>query len=491
VLVPGPYETDEAVYGEVGTHDFVRAVLEAIPESDIYTRGGVVGELSGPSGEVVFSRMNARRLQAVIDANVRLVTWLRPKGKNALPEQKYVACTKDLAELVLGSILNFGRFRHLNMLVNYPVYLPGFTLAEPGWNAEFGLYYDRPASLAALQPELDELVIRATLADLIIDFPFDSDSSRQNFFGLMLTPILRPAIAGNTPLHLIGSTIERAGKGKLVEQILGRTVTGKPVPAMQYQQNENDRDKTIVALLLSSATIIHLDNLNSFMDSGSLASLITAAVYRGRVLGVSAMADTVNTFTIVGTGNNVHMSSELVKRTVPIMLRPETDHPEYRTDFTHPDLAAYLTTARPLALGCLLGMVENWRRGGCVPLDAMPLGGFESWVGIVGGCLWTAGFTDWRKGGAEWQARADTEGGDLEALVEAWAAQDSSVMTASEVYSIAEELELFSGLITGKSREATVQRFSSRVLARYEGRPVSDHQITKYPGSRRGKWYLK
>ena len=470
ILIPGPYETDEGVYGETGNHDFVRSVLEAIPEDEIYVRANVVGELSGPAGAIAFRPLTSRRLQTIIDANVRLTGWFR-RGKST--EQRYVACTRDLAETILASVISFGRYRHLAMLVNYPVYQPGFIPASPGWNATSGIYYDGTTPDIITDPKTQ----RAVLADLIVDFPFDSDASRQNFIGLLLTPILRPALNGNAPLHLVESSIERAGKGKLVEQVLGRIVCGHPIAARQYQDNENDRDKTILALLATGATVLHFDNLNGFMDSGALASLVTAASYSGRILGQTATAEFPNTFTIVGSGNNVRMSSELVKRTIPIMLRPTDDHPEYRTGFQHPDLAEYLTEARPRALGCLLGMIDNWDR---VPLKDLPLGGFESWAGAVGGILRNAGYHDWRLSTDRWRSSADVEGEDLHAFVRKWAEEGAGVAwRVRDLFILAEGIEIFSTYRTGKTRESNEIRFALKVLRKYEGRPVSGYTIKR------------
>jgi hypothetical protein len=162
------------------------------------------------------------------------------------------------------------------------------------------------------------------------------------------------------------------------------------------------------------------------------------------------------------------------------------------SDFVHRDLFAYLEAARPKALGCLLGMVENWRSAGCVPLDELPFGGFEAWAATIGGIMWTAGLTQWRRSTATWRSTADVEGEDLRAFVEAWAGKGELGVTwkTSELFSLAEDLEIFQIFRVGKSREACEIKFGIRVLAQYADRPVNGYKIMRYPGAKRGIWLL-
>ena len=63
--------------------------------------------------------------------------------------------------------------------------------------------------------------VREYLEDLVADFPFADAASRQNLFGLLLTPIVRPALDGNVPIHLAEAALERTGKTKLLEHVVG------------------------------------------------------------------------------------------------------------------------------------------------------------------------------------------------------------------------------------------------------------------------------
>ena len=77
--------------------------------------------------------------------------------------------------------------RDLQLLVHYPVYGSGFQRVRPGWHD--GIFYDEPEELRGLEPETDIQQIQDELHELLVDFPFKDEASRQNFIGLMLTPL--------------------------------------------------------------------------------------------------------------------------------------------------------------------------------------------------------------------------------------------------------------------------------------------------------------
>jgi hypothetical protein len=398
-----------------------------------------------------------------------------------------------MAKVVLRSAESYGTMRRLKTLVNYPVFMADFEPAAPGWNAEAQLFYDQPPFLERFTPILEENDIHRILKDAIVDFPFDSDASRHNFFGLLLTPIVRPALRGEVPLHLIDSSIERAGKSKLVEKLLGRTVMGRSLPAAQLSDNEEERKKAILAMLLTGRTVVHLDNLSAFLDSGALASLITAPACSGRVLGHSQDAEATNTLTVVGTGNKVRMSSELAKRTVPVMLRPATDHPELRTDFKHPDLDAYLEENRLQILGALVGMVQRWKAAGFPRFTDRPMGGFEDWAAGVGGILAYNGFDQWRVSDRRWQAEANIEQEELETFVLAWRerlAYPDEQKPAKWLYTLAEELEIFGRFRRAASEQGRLVSFSTNVLSRHVDRPIRGLFITTSKYGNATRWGL-
>jgi len=412
ILVPGSHLTRDGELFDVGTDDFANSVLARLPIDSVYRRGGIAGELVGEQGKRHFEPLTVDRLRIIIDSHMSLIRW-----KTYQDEAKcfYQPCTRDQGGLVLAHASISAP--DLKMIVNYPVYGPLWERLSPGYND--GIYYDQPAELVDLTPETNVETIVEMLEELTVDFPFADSASRENFNGLLLTPIIRPALNGNTPFHLINSSMERTGKSKMIEEVLGEVILGYPTPAIQLNGTDEERDKRILSLLARGTTIVHLDNLPPFIDSAALASLLTSKTYSGRVLGASKIIDLTNNLTVVGSGNNVTTTSELAKRTIPILLQPSSDSPETRTNFKHPDIRSYIKSVRRHVLACLLGAIEIWIEKGKPPhRDRM--GGFEAWSESIGSILRGITYSEWRKNTLEWRRNADPQGEELQLFVEAW-----------------------------------------------------------------------
>src|SRR5439155_25639281 len=84
----------------------------------------------------------------------------------------------------------------------------GSEFGTPGYDAVTRLVYRQTPGL--IVPEVsDEPTAEErdaaidALRDIVVDFPFVDAASRTNTLGLILTPILRPAIPGEVPLALV------------------------------------------------------------------------------------------------------------------------------------------------------------------------------------------------------------------------------------------------------------------------------------------------
>jgi hypothetical protein len=463
VLIPGAHVLPGGVYVEQGNHAFSEQVLAAVDPEALYRRAGVVGEIVGSQ----FAPSPVNRLRSIIDESVRLALGKETKED---PVILFRTCTRDLAAVVLDYAQVRGSIRELRHLAQFPVCIgPSFDPAQPGWNETGGVYL---AHHEVLEP-LPLAEARAVLDNLVCDFPFAARVDMENFLGLLLTPMLRPAIDEPVPMHLIGSPMERTGKTKLAEIVLGCTITGQRAPAMQLGEREEEREKRILSVLLRGQGILHLDNLRDFIDSPALASLLTSSEYQGRVLGSSAAPSLPNGLTVVGTGNNVHATGEIAKRIVPIRLLPNSEDPETRTDFRHPDLLGFVKSSRSRTLAALLGLVQAWRDAGR-PLHSAGFGGFERWTAVVGGILGVAGYTQWLSNLKEWRGTADDAGEETRALIAAWDEKWSREWTTgAALYELAVELDLFGWLDIAKTERGRRTMFGARVINRLANRVVT------------------
>jgi len=296
-------------------------------------------------------------------------------------------------------------------------------------------------------------------------------------------------MVANVPLHVVQSSLERTGKTKLVESVLGGIILGRATPALQLSGRDEEIDKRIVAALIHGAPIRHVDNVREHLDSASLASLLTAETYSGRMLGKSQILDLPNRMILVATGNNVRSTGELAKRIVPIVLQPSSSTPEMRTDFVHPDLAAYVRRQRRTVVSALLGLIVDWHRNGAKP-GGVPMGGFESWASVVGGILANAGCTEWCRTNRSWIARADVRGEDMVTLVGLWAERfGTSSASASDLADIARKSELFSDCFVESNEAAQNLRFVRRVLMPHQDTPVGGYIVRRVAG-RTSTWRI-
>ena len=487
LLVPGAHKDDQDRYIEQSNATFADAVLQELPEDTIYRKDFIPGEILGTPGKRKWLELAPDRMRLVVDTHTRLGKWVTHRQTQA-QVMVYQACSKDAAGVVIAQARSRPHVRELVLMVEYPIYGPGFVRLRPGWRD--GLYYDEPEDLRGLIPETDCEVIHNVLHDLLVDFPFKTHADRQNFFGLLLTPIVGPALDGNRPMHLVNSPLERTGKSKLVNEVLGGVLIGREAPSMQITEREEEREKRILSMLLQGETLMHLDNLPHWIDSQSLSSLLTARIFGGRVLGFSRAVNLPNNLTVVGTGNNVQASGEIAKRIVPIMIEPTSAHPESRTDFQHPDIRAYVRQRRHTVLECLLGLVENWIAAG-KPRHPNRLGGFENWSETIGGILRVNGLRKWRTNESEWRAAADPNSQEMEAFVKAWhEAFKGEEVDSGRLRDLAQQNELF-GYIFAKRSEKAVSVAFGRMLQRHADMPVGRWFIRRSTSGNNAHYYLK
>lgn len=495
VLVPGSHKDRDEHISEIGNDDFVEAALLSVPEGTIYRRGDLPGEIVGEPGGMIFRTLTNERMRIILDQHLRLSQWTKRKIDPA-PWLKYVTTSMDLSRLVLEAAVTHPSVRPLRHLVSYPVFLADLALAAPGWNDLGGVYYDCPPAFLSIELP-DHPRARAILDDLVVDFPWKPDdpttkqsASRENYFGLLLTPMLRAAIHGNVPMHMILSTTPGTGKTLLAETILGGVYLGKPTPARHLGSNEEERQKSIVALLRQGETIVHLDNLRDYLDSATISSLLTSTEFAARRLGVNESFPMPNDTILVTTGNNVKATQEIVRRSVPIWIIPTTDTPEARTDFRHPDLSAYVAEQRRDVLAALVSMVVRWRDGER-PKGLVPKGSFDRWAEIVGGVLLFSGFAGWRSNERAWQRAADTAGEDLRTLADLWwGKHEGEKISTSQIFDLVEEAGVFPHVMKANERAGRVLSLSRSVLAKNVDAPIGRWFLRRIGGGSSSRYYL-
>ncbi len=123
----------------------------------------------------------------------------------------------------------------------------GTVLDTPGYDAMSRILYQPSPDLKMRpipeDPETDEIQEAvAVVEDAIGEFPFCGPADRANMYALLLTPLIRPAISGCTPIALIDAP--QAGTGKsLLANVLSVIVSGREAAFMNMPKSEEEIQK--------------------------------------------------------------------------------------------------------------------------------------------------------------------------------------------------------------------------------------------------------
>ena len=291
----------------------------------------------------------------------------------------------------------------LEFVVEVPTLRPdGTVLSSPGYDPISRMLY-APAPGFKMEPipdvvdgaELESAVI--LIDEAIYDFPFaeerddkgavyPANPSRANFFGLLLTPIVRPAISGTVPMALIDAP--QAGTGKsLLADLFSVVTTGRPAAMMPFPRNEEEMQKSIGSTLLAGGALVCFDNVEGILNSPTLALVLTAKEYQARILGVSENMIAPNRATWLATGNNIRPSGDMPRRCYTIRLDAKKSRPYQGRDFKHQNLLEWASSMRPQLLRALLIIARAWYQLKDRPQIGDAWGSFEDWHRTIGGIL--------------------------------------------------------------------------------------------------------
>lgn len=314
----------------------------------------------------------------------------------------------------------------LKGIVESPVFSADGTIQiEPGYCAASQSYY-APADKFEIpdvpkNPSADD-ISRAKLlllVELAGDFPFVDESDKATALSAALTPFVREMIHGPIPIHDFEASCPGTGKTKLVEALmypwLGRSVT-----AMTEGKNEEEWRKRLFAKLMTAPSAVFIDNVRSRVDSGALASVVTAfPFWEDRLLGKSEIIRVPVRPVWLLTGNNPSFSSEMTRRTIRCRLDAKRDQPWLREGFKHPALIEWAKENRSQLVWAALTLIQAWVANGRPP-GKKTLGMFESWARTIGGILDVIEVPGFLSGLNEFYETADAEGAAWRAFVVAW-----------------------------------------------------------------------
>lgn len=483
-LVPGSHvDPSGTVHFQSGA-TFADHVLRYVePHGLLYKRDGILGVIEehtsrtgSPSDR---SRTEFRPFDKLAEDRVffdtygpRCAIWKPTRDGQA--ERILQPYSEDHARLIRAAASGHANVPEVQLVVHGPAFNRKGVQLEYGynpWQRTFSTYRAADSSDVILEP-----------LDLIADFPFVSSSDIAGFVGALVTMLMRPAIRGNVPAFLLEASAPGSGKTMLVDTVVSGLMLGKRASAMQIGHDEAERDKRIISILLSGQPIVLLDNLPQRFDSGSFASGITAEVYSARGLGSNRMLHAANLAVWFLTANNIQMTEELARRTMPIRLEPPSGPRKYR----FPNLLAEILKNRDAYLRGAARWIERWAEEGC-PLGTTILPSFEDWSQIVGGVMGVNGWDEaWMANRRSFMEQADNDIGDFSKLLEWWPVLGER-MTATDLLAPCEGLGAFPFALdkpNDKSRATAL----GKALQRFRGRVAGNRKLI-VEGSGSARWY--
>jgi hypothetical protein len=382
----------------------------------------------------------------------------------------------------------------LTRITDVPVFAPDGTLqTAEGYHAAGKTYrMSRPGLkipdiLPA--PSAEEIETAKNLVlDMISEFPFVDDADRAHAVGLLLLPFVRDLIDGPTPNHLIEAPQAGTGKGLLADVLL-TPACGKQVSTISEARDDDEWRKRITAQLRSARSVVLLDNVTRPLNSGSLASALTAMVWEDRILGKSENLQIPVRCVWVTTANNPTMTTEIARRCIRIRLDAKVDRPWFRNGFKQKKLRRWALANRGELVGAALTLAQSWVSAGMLPSEAKPLGSYEQWTAVIGGILQHVGVPGFLANLHEFYEAADIEGAVWRQIVEAWWEK-----FGQEKVGVNDLFELVSGIDTldlGKGGERSQRIAFGRRLGQQRDRVIGDHRIVLAGKAKRiSQWML-
>jgi len=400
------------------TAEAIEALATRNDPPEIFVRGGrLVRVREDENGSPEIQSMDDPHIKGRLGRVANFVRTTEKGETKVIPPDWLV---KDVGQLP------YWPFPSLEAVVEAPIMRPDGTIFDvPGYDPQTRLYY-RPgegfdvASIPAAPTTADTKDAISLLDEAVGEFPYEDDASAANTLALMLTPLVRQAVAGPVPLALIDKPQAGTG-GSLLAETIAIIGSGRMAEMLGAPRDEEEWRKQITAKLAAGATMITVDNVEGALYAPSLARALTARTWTDRILGRSETVTVSQRATWIATGNNIQLRGDLPRRCYWIRLDARESRPWQRENFKHPDLLGWVTRNRGRLVHALLTLARAWFAAGKPKAQDVPrLGSFEAWAETVGGMVAFAGIPGFLGNLAALYDKADAGGAEWEGFLSTW-----------------------------------------------------------------------
>lgn len=491
--------------------DVVSDTLDALQASNddptLFVRGGVlVRVVADENGQKVISEVdNAAMLGILSDVACWQAITETDKGERA----RDVYPPREVITAILGR--GSWSFPGLLGIVSAPtVGKDGTIHADQGYSPKTRLYFTGGIELGDTRPLPNnvEWAKSLILDDLLIDFPFRDDASKAHAVSYMITPFVRDLIDGPTPPHMVDAPSAGTGKGLLINAC-AMAFLGHDAPSMPSAKDDDEWRKRITTALMAGNTHLVIDNVNTELDSGSLASAWTQPVWHDRTLGSNRQVSIpIRTLWAI-TANNVKMSQELARRCLWIRIDANSEKPWMRTGFKHDNLIAWAKEHRADLVTAVFILINAWLEAGRPLYYERVKGSYEVWARVVGGILQTVGIPGFLENEDELYQNVVSRDDTLTDFVKHWIVKQQKkladgfegALSAGELFKLAsisdndvynqsgEYLDLLGDLL-GAGNERSRKTRLGFILNEHRDKVIAGHKI-KYDKSINGMKYWR
>lgn len=314
---------------------------------------------------------------------------------NQIKERTSTLFPREAAPFITDAPDTAPNLRRLRGVTHTPlVRADGSILGRPGYDEATGLLFlpDAGLEVPAVPEHPAPGVVKAAvglLDEATEGFPFISDHDRANYYGALLTPLLRELVG--PPYKLVVFWAHQPGSGKSLLARVLRILHGGVFRSAAPTTEEEWHKALSTILNVTTAPVVTLDNVTGTLKSGTLDGLLTSARWGARQLGrTDDQIDRANDRLWTVTSNNASIGGDLVRRTMWVGIDPAVPHPELRTGFAITDLPAWVRARRGDLLAALLTLVRAWVMAGR-PSVATRSDDYARWSSVVAGILSVAG----------------------------------------------------------------------------------------------------
>lgn len=402
-----------------GEIDRVASAAEQVlaDSGEYYERGGLISSIAvdAATGAATIVTANAAELTRALSS---MAYWKQYDGR----AKEYVRCDPPTRHI---NILCDGKsFKYLPSLVGL-ARQPYFRESDGELVTKAG--YDRAARIYGafdqreyVFPEPTMESARAALElleGLLAEFAFATPVDQAAALSAILTATVRPTLPHAPAFHV---TAPASGSGKSYLLALFGAFAGPVGGArMSYPVRAEEATKAILAALLAGPPVLEFDDMvHDWIAHGVVNRMLTSESIDERVLGFSKIAKVGTRTLVLGSGNNVGPTHDLLRRVLTIRIDRRSATPATTRYSGSP--VEQVRKNRGKYVGAALTICAAWRKAGCPRTDVSSIATYGgAWADYCRHPLIWLGLPDPATALLE-QVRHDPAGDALGQLLCAW-----------------------------------------------------------------------